>query len=195
MTRSRAARGAALPIGLAAAALAILAIGGMSRASTPDPSPSAPAPVVTPSPIATPIPSPVVTPRPSPVPSQPAPQAGVIDLEDPLGHDVTVVLDDESGRIVRARSGHPGDGMSVRWYGVDVSLVDDDTVRLTWVGLPGDVEIGVAVAEDAAGRLRILITQPIPPRDSDALGVDRVLELDLAAPVSADDVVARIVMD
>ena len=195
MTRSRAARGAALPVGLAAAALAILAIGGMSRASTPGPSPSAPAPVVTPSPIATPIPSPVVTPRPSPVPSQPAPETAVIDLEDPLGHDVTVVLDDESGRIVRARSGHPGDGMSVRWYGVDVSLVDDDTVRLTWVGLPGDVEIGVVVAEDAAGRLRMLITQPIPPRNSDALGVDRVLELDLGAPVSAADVVARIVMD
>ena len=53
----------------------------------------------------------------------------------------------------------------------------------------------MAVAEDGAGRLRISMTQPIPPRDSDALGVDRILELDLAAPVTSDDVVARIVMD
>jgi hypothetical protein len=187
MTRSRAARGAALPLGLAAAALAVLAIGGMSRVAADDPSPSSPAPVVTPGPIATPVPS--------PVPSQPAADPDVIVLEDPLGHDVSVALDDDSGRVARARSGHPGDGMSVRWYAVKVSLVDDDTVRLTWVGLPGDVEIGVAVGEDGEGRLRIAITQPIPPRDSDALGVDRILELDLDGTVSADDVVAKIVMD
>jgi len=190
MTRSRAARGAALSLGLSVAAIAVLAIGGLTRVSADDPSPAIPAPVVTSSPIATPVPSPVVTPLPSP-----AADGDVIDLADPLGHDVTVRLDDGSGRVVRARSGHPGDGMSVRWYAVKLSLVDDDTVRLTWVGLPGDVEIGVAVAEDGAGRLRISITQPIPPKYSDALGVDRILELDLDAPVTADDVVARIVMD
>ena len=187
MTRSRAARGAALSLGLAAAAIAVLAIGGMSRVAADGPSPSSPAPVVTPSPIATPLPS--------PVPSQHAADPGVIDLDDPLGHDVTAVLDDKSGRVVRARSGHPGDGMSVRWYAVKVALIDDDTVRLTWVGLPGDVAIGVAVSQDGDGRLRIAITQPIPPRDSDALGVDRILELDLDRAVSGDDVVARIVMD
>src|SRR4051794_18425491 len=191
MTPSRAARGAALPIGLAAAALALLAIGGLSRAAADDPSPSSPPPVATPSPIATPVPSPVVTPMPSPVTSDPR----VVVLEDPLGHDVTAVVDDESGRVVRARSGHPGDGMSVRWYAVKVTVVDDDTVRLPWVGLPGDVELGIAVVEDGDGRIRIRITQPIPPRDSDALGVDRILELDLDGAVSADAVVPQIVLD
>ncbi len=190
MTRSRAARGAALSLALATAAVAVLAIGASSRVAADDPSPSSPAPVVTPSPIATPIPVPVVT----PVPSQPA-DRNVIDLVDPLGHEVSVVLDDESGRVVRARSGHPGDGMSVRWYAVKVALVDDDTIRLTWVGLPGDVEIGVAVSEGGDGRLLIAITQPIPPRFSDALGVDRILELDLDESVTADDIVATLVMD
>lgn len=186
MNRSSAARGA-FSVGFAAAAIAVLGIGGMSRASADDPLPSSPAPVVTPSQIATPLPS--------PVPTHPASDPGVIDLEDPLGNDVTVVLDDASGRVVRARSGHPGDGMSVRWYAVKVSRVDDDTVRLTWVGLPGDVEIGVAVSEDGDGRLRIAITQPIPPQYSDALGVDRILELDLDGPVATEDIVAKIVMD
>jgi hypothetical protein len=190
MTRTRAVRGAALSLGLATA-VAVLAIGGSSRVSADDPSPSWPAPVVTPSPIATPIPSPVVT----PAPSQPAEAPDTIDLVDPLGHDVHVLLDDETGQVVRARSGRPGDGMSVRWYAVKLSLIDDDTIRLTWVGLPGDVEIGVAITEDGKGRLRIAISQPIPPRDSDALGVDRILELDLDRTVSADDVVANIVMD
>ena len=35
-----------------------------------------------------------------------------------------------------------------------------------------------------------MFTQPAPPADSDAIGFDRVLELDFASPVRAADIEA-----
>lgn len=166
------------------AAFAVVMFGVAPGSSPAEPSPSAP--VVTPSPSPSPS-EPVVTP--SPAPSDPADGDFVVDLDVATPHDVKVIVKDGTGSVTDARSGRAGDGMSVRWGDVKVENVDADTIRVTWVGLPGDVDIdlGISKADDA---IVLDFDQPGPPANSDALGYDRVLELDFDAPVDAGDVKA-----
>ena len=53
-------------------------------------------------------------------------------------HDVSGVIDDDTGSVIEASSGRAGDGMSVRCNEVAVENVDASTLRVTWVGLPMD---------------------------------------------------------
>lgn len=166
--------------------VAVLAVGGMlaaCSAATGAP-PADPPGGPTPSAPATPIPT--VAPSPSPDGDF------VVDLDIATDHDVKVIVDDRGGLITGVSSGRAGDGMSVRWGDVEVVNVDADTLRVTWVGLPVDAEIGLAVTEDGSG-YRLVLEQPAPPADSDALGFDRVIVLDFDGPVSADDVDASVV--
>jgi class 3 adenylate cyclase len=79
--------------------------------------------------------------------------------------------------------------MSVRWGDVQVENVDADTLRVTWVGLPVDAEIRLQVKAKGDGFV-LAFTQPAPPKDSDAVGFDRVLVLDFASAVRSQDVQA-----
>lgn len=166
--------------------VAVLATGAFGRTVTPEPTPSE---VPSGAPSQAPSPEPTVAPSPKPtvVPSPSVDGALSFDLDVGTPHDVSVVLDDESDIVSGARSGRAGDGMSVRWGGSDVENVDDDTVRLTWVGLPQD-EVVKIVVEDVDGLIVITVDQAAPPANSDAMGHDRVVEIDFGWAVSADDV-------
>ena len=73
-----------------------------------------------------------------------------------------------------------------------VENVDEDTLRLTWAGWPQDEVITVAVAADGDG-YALTFTQQMPYENTDAMGADRVLIIDVATAVSAADVSARFV--
>jgi hypothetical protein len=162
---------------------AVLAVAGLVAAcSTATGAPPSDAPgAPTPSQPATPIP----TVKPSPSPDG----HFVVELDIATDHDVSVVVDDETGSLVGVSSGRAGDGISVQWGKVDIVNVDEDTLRVTWAGLPVDALVELTVSgEDGAYRLDFV--QPAPPPYSDAIGFDRVLVLDFDGPVSADAVQA-----
>ena len=114
---------------------------------------------------------------PSAAPSEPADGAIRLDIADP--HEVAVAIRDPEGALTGAASGRAGDGMSVRWGDVAVANVDEDSLRVTWVGLPVDALVGLAVEADGEGYV-LTLTQPAPPANSDATGFDRVIVLDFA---------------
>jgi hypothetical protein len=170
-------------------AASVGAAGGSPEPSaTPLPSPS---PVVTPTPVPTADPAPVPTPQPTSEPTT-LPGGFAVDLDIADDHDVTVVVDDATGSITGVTSGRAADGMSVRWGDIVVENVDDDTLRLTWVGWLVDEVIQVAVAADGDG-LALTFTQTMPYENTDAMGGDRVLIIDVATAVAAEDVSARFV--
>ena len=139
---------------------------------------------------ATPVPSaPAQTEQPSEAPPSDAAGDGGIELDTVDDSRVVVVVDDQSGKVAAVRSGTAKDGMSVKWFDVVIENVDADTLRVTWVGLPVDVEIALGVHANGDG-YELAFVQPGPPENSDAIGFDRVLEIDFAAPVDAGDVTA-----
>jgi hypothetical protein len=200
MDRHRSNRGQVM----AAAALALALVGvvavvainpGTSGApaspvpsQAPDGGPSAP-PVATPTPEpsapATPAPA---TPAPSEQPSDDPSDGRIdVDLDTATDHDVSVVITDRSGSVVGVTSGRAGDGMSVRWFDVEVENVDGNTIRVTWVGLPRDEVVSLGISE-ADGTFTLDFVQDAPPANSDATGFDRVLVIAFDSPVDATDV-------
>jgi hypothetical protein len=166
--------------------LAVVASGVVGRTAQPGPSDPPATDAPSPSPVVTPAPSEVPTVEPSEAPSE-APDGFAFDLDIATPHDVSVVIDDQTGRITGAESGRAGDGMSVRWFDSIVENVDDDTIRITWVGLPQDDEVSVTVSQEGDS-LVIAIDQAAPPANSDALGHDRVIEVSFDGGVAAADV-------
>ena len=148
-------------------------------------------------PVTTPTASPVVEPtrapaHPTAAPSE-APTDGdiAVPLTNLTDDEVSVVIDDKTGKLDVASSGNPGDGMSVRWFDVKVENLDDDTLRVVWVGLPRDETVQLAISE-SDGTIRLAFVQDAPPANSDALGFDRVLELSFDGPVRSEDVVTSV---
>jgi hypothetical protein len=174
----------------AVAVIAIIASGVLrgtpASGAEPTPPPAA-SPSVPASPSAPAKPAP--TPIPSPVDDFSDGSKDVkLDIADE--HDVHVEVKDFIGTVADATTGHGGDGMSVRWYDLKVENVDDDTLRLTWVGYPTDDPVKLIVARldgKPDGKATIVLFQHMPPENSDALGFDRVLDLHFESPVSADD--------
>jgi hypothetical protein len=166
----------------------LAAFAAVAASSTPKPT-STPAP----SPVATPTPAPTAHPSADPT-SQPTatPDGFTVDLDIADDHDVTVVIDDETGVITGASSGDAAEGMSVRWNDIVVKNVDEDTLSLTWSGWLQDEVIKVAVVETEDG-MALTFTQKLPYPNTDAMGGDRVLIIDVAEAISADDVSAEFV--
>ena len=164
------------------AALAIVVSGAFGRgavaAPTPSDRPSA-APTVVPA-----SPAPLPSSEPS---DDPAAAPLTVDLKNLTDHDVSVAIDDQTGSLAGAASGQPGDGMSVRWHDMLVENVDAETVRIVWVGLPRDEQLTLSITGQA-GAYALRFVQAGPPANSDAIGFDRILDLDFAVPVSAGDV-------
>ncbi|HEX5013189.1 MAG TPA: hypothetical protein VFV72_03440 [Candidatus Limnocylindrales bacterium] len=189
-----------IPTAITVVAVAVIALiaSGVLRPSpvtggTPTPSPSAPA---SPAP-ATPTPA---TPAPAtPAPATPVPTPvddfsdGVksVRLDIATPHDVVAEIKDFTGRVSDAKSGRAGDGMSVRWGELKVENVDDDTLRLTWVGLPNDDPVKVVIFDEVRGATDVqptlVVMQLMPYENTDAVGFDRVLDLDFDDPVLASD--------
>jgi hypothetical protein len=193
----RSARGQVQP--LVAVALGVVAVVGLAAAvlvsrpgaaDGPRPSdrPSTPpgsAPVASPMPSS---PSPSATPTPT---ADPSAGIGTIDLRSATGHDVTAQIHDQTGDLVKAASGAPGDGMSVRWHDALVANAGSRTIFVTWAGLPKDdvLDLGVAIVD---GRLQVTVVQAGPVPNSDAMGEDRVIALTFDRPVAAADVSVEI---
>ena len=175
------ALGAIALVGVAFAAL----VSSPSGAAAPSASPSSPPIVVTPRPSApaTPAPSAPVEPSPSGVPA--------IELDSSSGHDVRADVIDQVGWLVRAESGTPGDGMSVRWHDAIVEQVGANAVRITWSALPLDDHIGIGI-HDLDGPRTVVIVQSGPPANSDAMGEDRVVVLTFDRAVKASDLVVEV---
>lgn len=174
MNRSRLPSLAVTIAGLAVVAVAAIGYGA-AAAGDPgsSPAPSAPA-----------SPAPV---QPTPPPSQDPESPIVVDLETADGHDVSVEIVDELGRIVGAETGHPGDGMSVEPSTLQVENVDEDTLRLTWVDFALDREVKLHLIQGQEELFLVLI-QPEAPDATDAMGFDRVLLVDFDGPISADEI-------
>ncbi|HET7727434.1 MAG TPA: hypothetical protein VFK54_08920 [Candidatus Limnocylindrales bacterium] len=173
---------------LAVVALVALVAGGGLASPAPSPSPSTPTSPSTP---ASPSPSAPPPASPSPSPSEPVGGLFEVDMDVATPHEVVVIVTDETGEVTGVRSGRAGDGMSVRWYEVRVENGDADTLRVTWVGFPQDEQVPLRIDRSDAG-LRLELVSDGPPPNSDGLGYDRVLEIDFAEPVRAEDVVATI---
>lgn len=173
---------------LAVVALLVVVVGGaFGRGVDPSPDSTAPppsAPIVERSAPASPEP----TVEPS---DDPADGGFEVDLDNLTGHDVSIVIDDETGTVADAGSGQPGDGMSVRWFDVKVENLGDTTLRITWVGLPRDEDIRVAIV-GGDGSYALDFFQAAPPANSDAIGHDRVLILRFDTQVSAEDVTVTV---
>lgn len=150
-------------------------------------------PASSPTPTASPTPTPAPTSPATPVPATPVPTVEplgvppVVVLDTIDDHDPRVEIDDQTGKLVDIRSGHAGDGMSVRWNTAKVDQVDPSTIQVTWVGFPGEDLVVLTV--DANGGAPVLVfDQKAPYANTDALGSDRVLVLTFDSPVDASKV-------
>ena len=173
-----------------AAVVAFAAFGGGGGGGTDDP---ALPPIVSPSPSSratpepTPVPVPDDTPAPTPVPDDEGSDALPIkvDLENATGADVYVDIVDSTGLLVDARSGTPGDGMSVETLVAE--NIDATTLKLTWTDFPIDNALALYVDEHEGG-IRLLLVQPEPSGPTDAIGFDRELILSFSESIAADQV-------
>jgi hypothetical protein len=168
--------------GITALALVVVGAVAFGAGRQPAVAPTA-SPVATPSPVSTPSVQPA-TPVPSRAPSD-GPTVVVLDTAD--DNDPHVAVDDQTGKLVDIRAGHAGDGMSVRWNEAIVDQIDPQTIRVTWVGFPGDEEVFLTIdVNDGAPVL--VFDQKAPYANTDALGADRVLVLTFDSDVAADKV-------
>lgn len=165
--------------------------GGGAGPSAPiaTPRPSAPENPTSPGPSAPAKPSTAPVPSPSSDPSE-AP-GSVIELESASGHSVKADVIDQVGSLVKAESGHPGDGMSVRWHDSIVRQAGPNAVQITWVAFARDEHIALGVHE-LDGPLTVVIVQAGPYANTDALGEDRVVTLTFDRPVDAADLVVQV---
>jgi hypothetical protein len=133
---------------------------------------------------------PVATASPVPV-ETPTPPTGPIRIDiDVLGDDQVVVeIVDETGTVVGGSSGPVAHDPSVEPYTLRVEQADPDTLRLTWVDYAIDNALQLHVF-DNDGVLQLVMIQPEPTTDVDAMAFDRILYLDFDGPISADDVEA-----
>jgi hypothetical protein len=196
MARSTTTKTAASFVVAFALIVVLAAFAAVSAGGSPAPSDRPePTPTVAPSPVPTdaPAPTPVPTPEPTDAPEAPGDPLGegiVLDVAD--DHEVIVVIANASDTVTGARSGKAAEGMSVRWGDVAVENIDEDTLRRTWSSWLVDETITVAVAAQG-DELLVTLTQKMPYENTDAMGGDRVLEIDLAQPFDADDVTAEFV--
>jgi hypothetical protein len=198
MQANRSANGqAAAPVALALGAIAVVAAAALflNRPSASDagdpasPVPSAPASYA---PSAPASPAPSAPSKPSASPSDVLEPPEAIELESASGHRVTADVIDQVGSLVDGRSGHPGDGMSVRWHDSIVRQVAPNAIEITWVAFPRDEEIGLGI-HDLDGPLTVVIVQSGPYANTDAMGEDRVVVLTFDEVVEADDVVVEVI--
>ena len=173
-----------------AAVIAFTAFGGGGTGDRPSvPGSPAPAPVATPEP--TPEPTAVPAPDETPDPDDGSDAMPIkVDLRNATDADVYVDIVDTTGLLVDARSGTPGEGVSVDTLVAE--NIDATTLKLTWSDFPIDNALALYVDEHEGG-IRLLLVQPAPTGTTDAMGFDRELILSFSEPVSAEGVETIIV--
>jgi len=204
-TQSQSARGAtrsaAIPFGVTAVSIALVSIvafvafggfgGRANSAVVPPPAASPSAPAATPKPTGQATQAPAPTPKPVPTPE--AIDAGSdampirVVLANATGADIYVDIVDHTGLLTGARSGTPGDGVSVADHTIDVENLDPQTLKLTWMDFPIDNALALYV-DRFDGKVRLVLVQPAPTGDTDAIAFDRELVLTFSEPISASQV-------
>ena len=126
---------------------------------------------------------PSVTPIASPTPSDVVPVHVNLDVTagEPASVDIYY-----AGQL-EARSGRPGDGVSVSEDEILVVNEGPNTLRLTWSGMPCETDYRLEVSP--GGRDYILER---PTCSGDAIAFDRVLILGFDSPVPATQVSAKV---
>jgi hypothetical protein len=202
MNAKSSSRGQTVPaVALALGAIAVVAVALVALVSRPaaapaggGASPSVPPVVSTPRPSApptsTPAPSSPAAPSPTADPAAPA----SILLESTSGHTVRLSIEDPWKALQGAVSGHPGDGMSVRWHDSIVEQVAPNVIRITWVAFPDDVKPNLGIL-DLDGARSVAIVQRGPVPNSDALGEDRVVVLTFAKAINAKTLDVKVIDD
>ena len=169
-----------------AATVAFSALGGGGNRNDAPVVPPIANPSPSPTPPATPVPVPDETPAPTSDPDDGSDAMPIkVVLENATGADVYVDIADTTGLLRDARSGTPGDGMSVDTLVAE--NIDATTLKLTWVDFPIDNALALYIDEHEGG-IRFLLVQPEPSGPTDAMGFDRELILSFAEPISADEV-------
>ena len=77
--------------------------------------------------------------------------------------------------------------MSVRWNEAIVDQINPRTIRVTWVGFPGEEQVVLTITADGGAPV-LVFDQKAPYANTDALGADRVLVLTFDSAVDAADV-------
>jgi hypothetical protein len=181
MNRSRSFAPLAVSAAVALALVIVLVVmaSGVLGRSAASPAPSGPPA------------SPTVPPTLSPVVPEPSDNWGReirVELETATGRPSWVVVRDETESLAGARSGHPGEGVSVDYNEVMVESIDDDTIRITWADLLVENEASVLVSIGEDGVFHIRIVRPRPDEPVDSFANDRVLILDFNVAVPIEDV-------
>jgi len=158
-------------LGLLLAAIAI-GVGGSIQPSVvvPDTSPTS---------------SPSASPTPFASPTGPASAGILVELVVAAGQPQTVDVIDESGKVLEATSGSPGDGQGFPSDAVEVKNIDATTVQLGWAGFPCRTDHDLLIGTDP-----LVMTLVRPPCEgvTDSIGVDRILILRFSEPIVAADV-------
>jgi hypothetical protein len=119
-------------------------------------------------------------------PASTVPTAHVV-LAGTSGADIAIDITDESGTLVEATSGEPGDGASVPANKLVVTNDGPATLRLTWSGGPC-----ASLDELGIDPSRTLFLLQEPPCEGDSMPGDRVLILRFSTPIAADRVLATL---
>ena len=185
-------RSVLLAAGVILTAAACAAVGGAPTATpvgpvpataSPSPSPTATAVPETPVPATpSPTPAPAPTPKPTALPSD-AGNDGMpmtVNLANATNHKVYVDIVDQSGKVVSATSGRPGDGATVATGALKVENVDARTLRLTWTDIPGDNALSLYIDKSLT---HFVLVQP--EHEGDSSPFDRILILKFSGSVSA----------
>jgi hypothetical protein len=133
--------------------------------------------------------SPSLTPAPTDAP-QPTAGGSIgarfnVDLTLSTGRTVTIEVKDDSGTLIEAASGTPGDGASVTEGTIDLRNGAPNELTLTWSGPPCATDNFMLIE---AGAARMTVVQPVC--SGDAIALDRVLVLTFSNSVSATSVEA-----
>jgi hypothetical protein len=180
MSRSNARISIPAAITIVAVAVIAFVVSGALRPPTVTGATPSGSPTATPAPPATPAPTPVSI-------YDFADNTKLVKLDIATNHDVFVIVEDETGSVVDARTGHAAEGMSVGWHDIKVENVGPSTLRLTWVGFAVSDKLVLKVGE-LDGKVELTLVQADPAGDVDATGHDRVLDIEFGSPINAADV-------
>ena len=108
-----------------------------------------------------------------------------VDLTLSTGRTVRIEVKDDSGTLIEAISGTPGDGASVAEGTIDLRNGAPNVLTLTWSGPPCATDNFMLIEGGAA---RMTVVQPMC--SGDAIALDRVLVLTFSSSVYATSVEA-----
>jgi hypothetical protein len=132
------------------------------------------------------LPSAIPSIEPSPIASPP-PAVRHVNLRVAAGEPASVDILYEGDTLIDARSGQPGDGVSVAEDEILVANDGPNTLVLTWSGMPCESRYSLEVTPN--GRDYVLER---PSCSGDAIAFDRVLVLTFSDPVPASQVSTKV---